>query len=290
MSDFITCCPACSTHFKVQEEALAASAGQGRCSACQHVFNAFEHRFEPNSLGAPAEVPAEPSVEAMQDTETIETPSFSETYTLENLAEELLPEPSPETSPEFPSETQSELPPIPVPETLFQKRRINWSGLFKPLAAVTLLSLVLMAQCALFFRSALVAHYPRSYTVLSASCKLLHCTVELPRRAGFITIEDHNLRSDPEHADVLVLEGSIKNIAPYPQAYPLLELTLTAKPDFPVAKRSFSPEEYLAKNADTAAGIAARSIVNIHLNLGVAGIQSTAYQLIARDAPKLVTP
>lgn len=283
MSDFITCCPACRTHFKVQEKALAASAGQGRCSACQQVFNAFEHRFEPDSLDSPTEVPTEPSAEAMQDTDTIEAPSFSETYTLENLAEELLPE-SPSEAPPEP------LPVIPVPETLFQKRRINWSELFKPLAAVTLLSLVLMAQCALFFRSALVAHYPRSYTVLSASCKLLHCTVELPRRAGFITIEDHNLRSDPEHADVLVLEGSIKNIAPYPQAYPLLELTLTAKPDFPVAKRSFSPEEYLAKDTDTVVGIAARSIVNIHLNLGVAGIQSTAYQLIARDAPKLATP
>ncbi|MCE9632676.1 MAG: zinc-ribbon domain-containing protein [Methylophilales bacterium] len=283
MSDFITCCPACSTHFKVQEEALAASAGQGRCSACQHVFNAFEHRFEPDSLNAPDEVPIEPSVEAMEDTETIETPSISETYTLEDLAEELLPESPSETPPE-------PVPDIPVPETLFQKRRINWSGLFKPLVAVTLLSLVLMAQCALFFRSVLVAHYPRSYAVLSASCKVLHCTVELPRRAGLISIEDHNLRSDPEHADVLVLEASIKNIAPYSQAYPLLELTLTAKPDFPVAKRSFSPEDYLAKNTDIAAGIAARTSVNIHLSLGVAGIQSTAYQLIARDAPNLVAP
>jgi predicted Zn finger-like uncharacterized protein len=269
---FITQCPACRTHFKIQENALVASAGKGRCSACQHIFNAFEHRYAPDVLETPIEPDAieyPPAVE-IEDTENSasQTPSFSEAYTLEDLAEEVLPEP---------------LPVIEVPETLFQKNRMDWSKLIKPLLAAALLLLLLLAQSAMFFRTTLVTHYPRSYPLLVGACKLLNCAVELPHRVALIQIEDHSLRSDPQHADVLVLEGLIKNGAPYAQAYPLLQLTLTSKPDFPVANRSFSPEEYLPKETDIAAGMAAGSTVNVHLNLGIAGIQSNTYQLTAKN-------
>ncbi|MFM9912681.1 MAG: zinc-ribbon and DUF3426 domain-containing protein [Methylophilaceae bacterium] len=281
MSDFITYCPACSTHFKVQEEVLAASAGKGRCNACRHVFNAFEHRFEPGVSEASVETPV-----SELEIPDAETPSFDQTYIEEDtaaLADLLIDTDALEAKPEHIPEP---LPVIPVPETLFQKQRINWTRFFKPLGVIIFLLLLLLLQSALFFRAALVAHYPRSYSMLASSCKLLHCSVELPHNAHLINIEDHNLRSDPEHADVLVLEGSIKNIATYPQAYPLLQLTLTTQPNSPVASRSFSPEEYLAKGSDVAAGIAVGRMANIHMNLGVAGIQSSAYQLITKDAPK----
>jgi predicted Zn finger-like uncharacterized protein len=281
MSDFITACPACQTHFKVQEDVLAASAGKGRCSACQHVFNAFEHKVEPD-LAVVTEAPTVESV-AMPDIQASDvTPfSFDEKYDAEDtssLADLLIDEPEVE-----PALEPEPLPVVPVPESLFQKRRINWSNFFKPLAAVILLLLLLVMQSALFFRASLVEQYPRSYFIFAASCKLLNCSVELPRRAVLVQIEDHSLRSDPEYVDVLVLDGVIKNSAPYPQAYPVLQLTLTSSPNFPVANRSFAPEEYLGKGSDIKAGMAAGSSVNIHLKLGVTGVQSNAYQLIARD-------
>ena len=277
---FITQCPACQTLFKVQADALSASGGKGRCSTCNKVFNAFEHRFDPDAVASTIEADADEAVISDTTGQSAETPSFSEQYT----AEEVIAEPPQEPEIHIQHAVATA---VEVPETLFQRQRFDWPKLVKPLTTIALLLIILLAQTALFFRSSLVASHPQSYPTLATVCKLLRCSVDLPRRAGLIIIEDHSLRSDPDHVDLLILEGSFKNGARYPQAYPLLQLTLTNKPNSSVASRGFTPQEYLPAGTNAALGIAPGKIINFHLNLGVTGIQSNAYQLIAKDVPIL---
>jgi hypothetical protein len=243
--------------FKVQPDQLAAGSGEGRCSVCQHVFNAFEHRSE------------------VADT------------TLENAQQSTQPqvfEESPLIAAE--AEIETSAPVIstpPLPENLFQRRRFVWPAALKTLTAAMVLLAIAVMQSAFQYRAQVIDKLPRSYPTFAAVCQLFKCNVALPHRAALVNIEDHRLMSDPQHEDVLILESTLNNRAEFPQVYPLIELTLMDANNQAAATRTFTPQEYLPNTADITAGLAAHGIATLHLALGVAGIRSSSYQLITKD-------
>ena len=158
------------------------------------------------------------------------------------------------------------------------KRGVPW--LLPSLAM--LLGLAAAGQVAYFLRTEIAAHFPQTKPLLIAACDSLHCTVELPRQADLLSIEDSDLQDDTEHAGALVLVSTLYNRAPYAQAYPLLELTLTDTFDKPVLRRTLTPQEYLPKNSGLTNGIPAGGEINIHLNLGVTGTKPAGYRLYVK--------
>lgn len=183
-----------------------------------------------------------------------------------------LPEPAPEIAP--PPSAGSK-PPFSVQRA---KRSLSW--LLIPLAL--LLTLTAVGQAAYFLRTELAAHFPQTKPLLIAACNSLHCTVELPRQADLLNIEDSDLQDDPEHTGALVLVSTLYNRAPYAQAYPLLELTLTDTFDKPVLRRTLAPREYLPNNTGLAAGIPAGGEINVRLALGVTGAKPAGYRLYVK--------
>ncbi|MCX7627416.1 MAG: zinc-ribbon domain-containing protein [Methylophilaceae bacterium] len=142
-----------------------------------------------------------------------------------------------------------------------------------------LLLLGLLGQTAYFLRTEIAARFPPAKPWLSLGCQWLGCIVELPRQVDLLVIEDSDLQDDPDHEGVLILTYVLYNRAPFAQAYPLLELTLTDTFDQPVLRRTFTPQEYLPKDADIAAGLAPGSEENGRLYLKVEGEQPAGYRL-----------
>lgn len=302
----LTRCPRCDTAFRVTPEQLKARQGRVRCGQCQAVFNALETLVDetPAAIGMPLP-PAEPPAAAKAPAEppsTVEAPP--EDVPLEaaanNSAEEAATppaEPEPPVEPPPPAEPEApdqpppaagpapslaaeESPPPPAEpllheeEELAEKRRV-WPWLLASLAALTALAL----QAAIAFRVELATVAPELKPALVSLCDLAGCRVELPRKIELIGIETSDLRPDPAQANRLRLEASLRNRAPFAQAWPHLELTLTDTGDGPLLRRVLVPTDYLPAEADAAAGLAAHREQAIHLELETAGVAAAGYRL-----------
>lgn len=267
----VTTCPACGTRFRFNPVDVSAHGGEGRCSVCRQVFNALEHVSQENDT---------PRESLPLEEEVIAEPVASHAFTTEELVEDA-------TVNHFhPEDVVTNLPaPEPLPEDLFLRKPSTLPQRFKQFSVVSLLLLVALIQVALFYRQQVITYLPSSYALLASLCKPLACTAPLPRQSAQISIEDYRLVSHPDFQDVLILQTTLLNRARYPQSFPCLELTLTDQVNAPVALRLLLPEEYLANADDVAKGIPAGSSASVQVYLNVSGIQSSKYQLVAKDAP-----
>jgi hypothetical protein len=130
---------------------------------------------------------------------------------------------------------------------------------------VLLLSIAVILQLAYFQRNALALAWPDSKPYLQQACVMLKCTIELPKDASKLVIDDANLLEDSEYEGLLVLTSTLVNQAKQAQAYPRLELTLTDANDQPVLRRTFTPTEYLPTGIVVENGIAAGKELPIKL-------------------------
>jgi hypothetical protein len=108
---------------------------------------------------------------------------------------------------------------------------------------------------------------------------LLHCSISLPRNADLLKIESSDLEADTEFPSRVTLVSVLSNRASYRQTYPLLELTLTNHADQAVARRVFSPSEYLAAGGDLKRGMPANGEVSVRLNLDLGELNAVGYRL-----------
>lgn len=142
-----------------------------------------------------------------------------------------------------------------------------------------LLILSAVAQLSYFMRTELAAMYPALRPALERACAEVGCSVALPRNIHLLAIDDSDLQEDVDYQNVIVLSSTLINNAPYDQAFPSLELTLTDLGDQPVLRRKFSPSEYLPAQHTAAAGMHPGEEVRVRLSLSVEGIRPTGYRV-----------
>jgi len=259
-----TLCPACATTFRVTPEQLKAKQGKVRCGKCQHVFNAIETLHD--ALAEPAAVSqfeSQPEFDAMEA--SVAPPPVDD----EVIA-------APSLDPQDEVAWQDFAP--PPEEIVAQPRRRVW-----PWALASLLTLLLlMLQLTLHYRVELSVLAPNAKPVLQALCAPFDCDVPLPRLSDLVGIESSDLHPDLAQKDQLVLMATLKNRAPFAQAYPHLELTLTDTNDKAMLRRVLAPAEYLAKEVIAANGFAASSETAVHLGLqydNAESVPATGYRL-----------
>ena len=293
-----TVCPTCNTRFKVSQEQLDAHQGLVRCGRCQAVFNATEY-LQDDRPSPQLDLPIAPQVArstpVAAPTEAAAEPAPA---THEILGFNLNPLPEPQNTEPQEAVQQHDEPQLAEPRaaiepvTLAQKitfsdkpyalppaparKKIVWPWAVGSL----LLSIVLLAQAAYFFRVELAANRPALKPALVAYCRLLQCTVPLPQKADMMSIESSALEADPAQASVIALNALLRNHAPYTQAYPQLELTLTDAQDKPLARRTFRPVEYLKPGEDEKQGLAANREVSVKLNLDTTDLKPSGYRLL----------
>lgn len=141
-----------------------------------------------------------------------------------------------------------------------------------PFVLVALLLVLLLAiQAALYFRGPLSRHMPSSVSLFAS----LGIGVPLPREANQISIEASDLQSDQTPGQLLLL-ATLRNRAPYAQAWPDLELTLTDTNDAILVRKIIPAGQY--RPGSTAASFPpGDTSIELKLNSGLP--QAAGYRL-----------
>jgi predicted Zn finger-like uncharacterized protein len=282
-----TLCPHCNTRFKIAEQQLEAHQGMVRCGHCLQAFDA-RPGYIPEQPSPQLELPILDEPNAPAEELSANEPSLDETG--QALQEALPPEDPRDDLLDLNPPDAAANEPVARPKTLAEQvaivqdeeddsevsleyRRWPWA------IAASLLLLALLAQAGYFFRVDLAARMPDLKPALDGYCQLLGCSVPLPQKAGLMSIESSNLDADAEHENRISLNALLRNSAPYPQAFPHLELTLNDTHDTPLARRIFKPKDYLPPPESEQTGIRPNHELNVKLHLHTADLRPTGYRL-----------
>lgn len=160
-------------------------------------------------------------------------------------------------------------------KTAFDVKGRRWPWI----SGIALSVVLLLAQSAYFFRVGLAVHLPALKPALVAYCRLLSCTVPLPRDPALISIESSDLDADTLHDNLITLNALLRNRAAYPQGFPMLSLTLNDSHDKPLARRLFQPSEYLPQDESELSGFAANHEISVKLHLDISDLKASGYRL-----------
>ncbi len=267
-----TRCPGCRTIFRVTAQQLAMREGQVRCGHCHTVFDGNINMISlaPQPRAAPA------------DGELDEAALGPPTVTLRSAQalKPVVPETPPTSAPT--ADRGEAIDEIAYEERFAwsqrtKRRRRRLTGLIA--AAIPLLILLLVAQVGIHFRDAIAAHWPMAKPALARVCTALGCTVRPLRDASALAIDASDLQADPAHKGLLILTATVRNRAPWPVAYPNIELTLTDSQDQPVVRRALSPSEYAGAAADLSSGIPPNGEAALKLFIDASATTQSGYRL-----------
>ena len=154
--------------------------------------------------------------------------------------------------------------------------RRRWPGALACLALVV----ALLSQGLYFFTTELAVWLPQFRSQLTAACRLLRCTVALPRIPDQLFIEASDLQVlDLARPGEVLLTATIRNRAAVTQELPLLELTLTDMLNQTAARKVFFPADYLDKSQGQEQGIGSNQEVSVKLYLDTANVRPAGYRL-----------
>jgi predicted Zn finger-like uncharacterized protein len=273
--DKYTRCPGCATVFRVADEQLRKREGQVRCGHCKAVFDALVNRIELGAVPAPAA-----ASETATQVDTAEAPAALQTPGSEPPDAALVAPPASEATAAASAQAEPEVayedrfaPAVRRPS---RRTRIAWYA-----AATTFLLLLLALQAVLHFRDAIAAHWPTARAVVDRLCSVTGCAVRPLRDPlmSYLSIESSDLQADPAHRGLLILTASVRNHAPWPLAYPYLELTLTDAQDRIVVRRALAPADYAGGTANLNAGIAANAEVALKVFIDASATNQAGYRL-----------
>lgn len=145
----------------------------------------------------------------------------------------------------------------------------------------SLLLLALTAiQLAVIFRAELLSNAPQSRSALVALCGLFGCNVGWATQVDQLAVIGSELQAVPG-TDVLELSAIVRNRATFRQALPAVEVTLTDSMNRPVARKVFTPADYLAAAGEPSSriedGLAAGSDFTIRLFFEARGVQAAGF-------------
>lgn len=161
----------------------------------------------------------------------------------------------------------------PAPRRAPRPRGKPWAWAF----SAVLLLLLLFAQTAYFLRDTLVSRLPQTRPALEQACALLGCTLSLPKNLASLQVIGSDLQREANGRLNLVL--TLGNRANEAQAWPVLVLTLNDQRNRPLARRSFTPSEYLEDAERIAAGVPPRSEQALSLPLDVRDLTPMGFDL-----------
>jgi predicted Zn finger-like uncharacterized protein len=235
----LTRCPTCSTAFRVTEQQLRVRDGQVRCGRCNTLFDAMATLRTDPATRPPRDNPGSP-------------PTTGSMAVLLG--------------------TEKDAPFDFGPQAPRPLSRLWWIGCI-------VLLLALAAQGAYRYRGEIAVLFPETKPVIERICVEFGCDLPLPRRAELLSIESSDLQGDGSHPNVMVLTATLRNRAPFVQAFPALELSLTSAEGQTVARRVLMPKDYVPQGQRSDAGFAAGSELQIRVYLEAAALKPTGYRL-----------
>jgi hypothetical protein len=143
-----------------------------------------------------------------------------------------------------------------------------------------LLVLLAAIQLAVIYRGQLMIHWPQSRPLLAELCSVFRCTVSWPAQADRLAVMGTELQSI-QGTDALELSALIRNRADFRQALPAIEVTLTDARNRPLARKVFTPADYLASAGEPTArlqeGLAPGSDLAIRIYFEARGLSPAGF-------------
>lgn len=249
----VTRCPNCETTFRVTAQHLKAHGGDVRCGSCAHVFNGFA------TLTTVQETRADESSEEVRAVELL--------YPNQSAVPQEIIEETPGTGN---LTIEREYYELSEPH----KKQSGW------IIASLVLCILLTGQLIYSYRSEISVQVPSARLYLEQYCELLGCTIPPSQQADLLSIESSDLRSDSaEGPGPTTLTAILRNYAPFPQAYPLLELTLTDVQEQTLASHIFKPSEYLGRETRSGQTIAPGQEIEVKVHLDTGDLNAAGYKL-----------
>jgi predicted Zn finger-like uncharacterized protein len=160
-----------------------------------------------------------------------------------------------------------------------QRRAVSWQTWL--MAGLSLLGVLALAlQLVYLNRTRIAAEVPELRPTLEKLCQGAGCTVPLPTDSALIRTEWSELSFVPDQQNLIQLAATLKNHAAYPQAYPMLEVTLKDAEDQIVVRKVFSPQEYLKPDDYKAMQFKANSEIRIAMRFDVGKVRAMGYSLL----------
>lgn len=131
----------------------------------------------------------------------------------------------------------------------------------------TLIMLSLLAAQYLHFNSLKLADNPDFRPFLETLCPITGCIIPLRKAPDKIITTNHDVHTHPSVNDALQIQLSFKNKADFTQAYPILEVLFSDPRGEIIARRKFSPDEYLKNNAAYVSGIKPNQTEKVDLQI-----------------------
>ena len=300
--NYITSCPACETQFLLTTEHLKAHRGKVQCGHCEHIFNAKNRLTEiSDDIHSPAEYQASIEAHGSDITQAVDEKPISEVLNvtlgavpnLNNLDD--LESVKKSNDPHIVNINTTSQPDI---VEVYDVDQINAPIYIDDLSTnpkfdkpktklnvwLVLLGLILVIlaglQSVYYLRTSISSDYPQYKPYLVQACAAINCKIDLPKNLEFFALDDSDMQEDYEHKNVIKFSSLLINNAPYAQAYPNIELTLTNTADQPVLRRLIKPSDYLASNTNADAGIDSREEMRINLSINVADVAVAGYRVL----------
>jgi predicted Zn finger-like uncharacterized protein len=142
-----------------------------------------------------------------------------------------------------------------------------------------LLLISLLAQGIYVFRNQLAARFPQAKPALVQACSMLGCELGLPAQIEALSLESSELQALAPEKNIFALTTLLRNQGSIAQAWPSIELTLNDANDKPVARRVFTPRDYLASSQDVNKGVAPRSEQSIKLFFELSQVKASGFRV-----------
>ncbi len=143
-----------------------------------------------------------------------------------------------------------------------------------------LLAGLIAVQLAVIYRAELLARAPQARNALMQLCGVFGCTVGWPTQVDQLAVIGSELQTIPG-TDVLELTAVIRNRAGFRQALPAVEVTLTDSLNRPIARKVFTPADYLAAAGEPSSriedGLGSGSDYTIRLFFEARGVQAAGF-------------
>lgn len=111
-------------------------------------------------------------------------------------------------------------------------------------------------------------------------CSVFGCTLADVHEPELIRSRQVVVQSHPRARDAIMVDAVIYNDAPYPQAFPWIELQFSDMNGRPVASRRFAPREYLSGDLEGETEMPSKTPIRVSLSLVDPGRDAVNYIML----------
>jgi predicted Zn finger-like uncharacterized protein len=260
-----TQCPECLTIYKIGAEVVGQGHGQARCGHCAATFDVLRsladtlagETIEQLPVHRVESIPPQLVVPALR-------PQGAQQSLLFDPGDRMRRNSAP-ARPATPSFARR-------PGSAYRTAR-NWPWAL----GSAVLALSLLAQIAYAKRAPLLDD-ARLRPWIDQACATLGCRLPLRHDPSHLALLSRDIRPHPSVANALIISASLRNDAPFAQAFPDVDIVLSDLDENRIAMRRFHPQEYIGDARTIAAGMQPGSTTALVFEVADPGKNAVAFE------------